>query len=402
MSVLTVSHLSKKFARQLRSAVWYGLCDSGRELLLRRGGGRLRSGEFWALDDVSFELAPGEAMAVVGGNGAGKSTLLRVLHGVLKPDRGAVRFRGRVEALIELGSSFNPRLTGRENVRLVASLHGLSHRQSGELLEKIVEFSELGALIEAPVQTYSSGMRARLAYALPANLHADVLLVDEALAVGDAAFQHKCVSHMRGYLDAGGALILVSHNTWQVQHVCQRGMLLSNGRITYAGTAIEAVNRLLEERLGPDGTVAMPRRSEGDSLAIEQVLAEPLDGNVIRTGEPMRIRVRYWTCEHADIIWGFTIWTADRWVTVCGASDMSRRTISPGTGELTCVIPRLPLISGRFALGATINDFETRRAIALYGWNSAALSFDVRSYATPEVNAHIELEQLITVDVEWR
>src|SRR5687768_1918932 len=128
MSVLTVSHLSKKFARQLRRALWYGLCDSARELLLRSVSEDLRNGEFWALDDVSFELEPGEALAIIGRNGAGKSTLLRVLFGLLKPDRGEVRLRGRAEALIELGSSFNPFLTGRENVVVAAALHGLSGR----------------------------------------------------------------------------------------------------------------------------------------------------------------------------------------------------------------------------------------------------------------------------------
>lgn len=402
MSILTVSHLSKKFARQLRRALWYGVCDSARELLLRPARADLRSGEFWALDDVSFDLARGEALAVVGGNGAGKTTLLRVLYGVLKPNRGEVRLRGRAEALIALGSSFSPVLSGRENIHLAAALHGLSPRQSGELVEKIIDFTELGPLIDAPVQTYSSGMRARLGYALPAHLRPDVLLVDEALAVGDAAFQHKCVSHMRGYLDGGGALLLVSHNTYQIQFLCQRGILLDAGRVTFSGTAVDAVNRMLEQRQSTSGVVAAPQSSPSGTVIIEQVLAEPVASDAIRTGEPMRITVRYRAKERLEILWGFFIWTADRWVTVCTASDMTPRTLLPGEGELTCLIPRLPLVGGRFALGATLSHPETKHPLATYGWEGAALPLDVRSHAAHELNAQRALNQLVTIDVEWR
>ena len=191
-AILSVAHVSKKYAQQLRRSLWYGARDIARELVpFGSNESPLRPGEFWALDDVSFELERGSSLAVVGGNGAGKSTLLKILYGLLKPDRGEVRVRGRMEALLELGTGFNPLLSGRENVGVGAALHGFDGRQTSALLERVIDFAELGEFIDAPLQAYSTGMKTRLAYALSANLEPDVLLVDEVLAVGDVAFQDR-------------------------------------------------------------------------------------------------------------------------------------------------------------------------------------------------------------------
>ena len=249
--MISVSHLSKKYCHELRRGLWYGVRDIAREIIPRRGEAGLRPGEFWALDDVSFEVRRGESLAITGANGAGKSTLLKILYGILKPDRGEVRVSGRVEALIELGAGFNPVLTGRENVRVGAALHGLNARETAALMERVLDFSELGAFVDDPVQSYSSGMKARLAYALAANLDPDVLLVDEVLAVGDFAFQRKCVRHMQSYLAGGGALLFVSHNMYQMQAICERGFLLDHGRLTFEGSAVEMLNRLHELRDDP-------------------------------------------------------------------------------------------------------------------------------------------------------
>src|SRR5688572_9077508 len=208
--VLTVSDLSKRYSQSLRRSLAYAVRDFGRELWpWASGEPRLRKGEFWALDGISFSLGRGEAMGIVGHNGAGKSTLLKALYGLIKPDRGEIRIRGRTEALIELGTGFNGLLSGRENVMVGAVLHGFDSGRARRLVDQVVDFAELAEFIDAPVQSYSSGMRARLAYALASQLEPDLLLVDEVLAVGDVTFQRKCFNHMRAYLDNGGALLFV-------------------------------------------------------------------------------------------------------------------------------------------------------------------------------------------------
>lgn len=400
---LTASRVSKKFARQLRRALWYGLRDTTRELLLGRGKTELRAGEFWAVDDISFELARGEALAIVGGNGAGKSTLLKILFGLLKPDRGEVRLRGRVEALIELGTSFHPQLTGRENIRLAAALHGLDSRDGSALLERVADFAEIGDLVDAPLQAYSTGMRARLGYALAAQLEPAVLLVDEVLAVGDLAFQRKCAVHMRGYLDRGGSLLLVSHNTHQIQALCSRAILIDAGRQIFSGTAAEALTRMFELRLelrpGDNAPVAAP--SAPGPLVARNLRAEPEAGASIITGEPLRIALDYETQEDREVLWGFSIWTSDEWVCVGGEHDPRPHRLTAGTGTLTCTLPRLPLVGGKYALRGVVLDSQTREPLALIGWQSASSVIDVRSPGAVG-NAQVANQHLVRFDVEWR
>jgi ABC-type polysaccharide/polyol phosphate transport system ATPase subunit len=400
MSVLSVSHLSKKFARQLRQALRYGISDVLGELLPRRRDTGLRPGEFWALDDVSFELAPGEALAIVGGNGAGKSTLLKVLSGLFKPDRGEVRLRGRAGALIELGTAFNPTLSGRENVRFGAAMHGLTVDQRTDLEQRAVAFADLGEFIDTPVQLYSAGMRARLGYALAAQLDPAILLVDEVLAVGDLAFQHKCALHIASYLDRGGALLLVSHNTHQVQSICRRGILLDHGRAVFSGTAVDTLNEMFERRLSAP-PVETPAASGGDALRIEALLAEPVTGDAIRVGQPVRIRLRYRSAVQAEVMWGFSIWTGDDWVHVVGEHDPAPHTLAPGAGELTCVIPRLPLVGGRYALRGVLLDWRTRQLLAMSGRGHPGGVLDVRSERNAVDNMRMANSQLVQVEVRW-
>lgn len=396
-AVLSVAHVSKKYCHSMRRALWYGVRDIARELAPGREprDAGLRAGEFWALDDVSFELRRGESLAVVGRNGAGKSTLLKILYGLLKPDRGEVRLRGRTEALIELGTGINQLLTGRENIRVAAALHGLGRAEARELQERVIAFTELADFIDAPVQAYSAGMKARLSYAIAAHLQPDVLLVDEVLAVGDVAFQRKCAAHMRAYLDGGGSLLLVSHNVWHILAVCERGILLDRGRVAFSGTAIETLNALLDER----GGAAPPERAEGSGpVRIEELRGEP---HGVQSGEALRITLRYRTVERVEVFWGFSIWTFDGSVCVTGEHNMTPRVLEPGEGELACVIPRLPLAGGRYALRASIADAGTRVPLALYGWDGGGTVLDVGVPPTIEEIAKRGLHQLVTVDVDW-
>ena len=401
MSVLTVSGLSKKYCRSLRRALWYGMQDIAREVL-PIAPRALRRDEFWAVDDVSFELRKGEALAIMGGNGAGKSTLLKMLAGLLKPDRGEARLRGRVEALIELGVGFDPLLTGRENVRVGAALHGLDRRAADALQEKVIAFAELGEFFDAPMQSYSSGMRARLAYALAANLEPDVLIVDEVLAVGDAAFQRKCVTHLLAYLNRGGALLFVSHSPYQIQSLCEHGILLRDGRVAFRGSATDALNEMLTTRPPHEGS--QPARSRAPAIGpivIEEIGAKAARGDSIRTGEPVQITLRYRAEERVEVVWGFGFWTADQWVHIASEYDMRPRTLEAGVGELSCIVPRLPLMGSRYTLRAAILDAQTRMALAHYGFSDAPETLDVRSEASVLANAQLASSALMTLDVEW-
>lgn len=205
--------------------------DRLKQMLLRRSLGR----PFWALQDVSFTVRKGEALGVVGHNGAGKSTLLQILAGALKPTTGEALLRGRVASLLELGSGFLPDFTGRENVFVNGTALGLSTREVEQRLDEIRDFAEIGEFFDQPVKTYSSGMFVRLAFAVQACLSPDILIVDEALAVGDIFFQQKCHAHMAGLLDKGVAILLVTHDVQAVRKYCSSVILLENGRVTHQG-----------------------------------------------------------------------------------------------------------------------------------------------------------------------
>src|SRR6266542_1198163 len=196
-SLVEVRSVSKKYCRDLKKSLWYGLRDIGKEVTGRiQNAERLRAGEFWALRNVSFALSPGDALGLLGRNGAGKTTLLRVLSGVMRPDMGFARVRGEVAPLIELGAGFSPILTGRENIYVNAAILGVSGKVVDGIIAEIVDFAEISDFIDMPIQSYSEGMKARLGFSVAAHLNPDVMLVDEVLAVGDLGFQRKCLNRI--------------------------------------------------------------------------------------------------------------------------------------------------------------------------------------------------------------
>jgi ABC-type polysaccharide/polyol phosphate transport system ATPase subunit len=247
--LVKVDGVSKKFCRNLKRSLWYGVKDLGNELVGRRhgGSGNLRPDEFWALKDVQFEVMPGECIGLIGHNGAGKTTLLRMLNGLIKPDGGRIEMRGRVGALIALGAGFNPVLTGRENIYINAAVHGLTKKQTDAKIDDIVEFAELGEFINAPVQSYSSGMAVRLGFAIAANTEPDILLLDEVLAVGDVAFQAKCFNAIAQFRRRGTAFILVSHNMHHISRYADQVVYLKKGRIAHIGDSLQGIEKFLAD-----------------------------------------------------------------------------------------------------------------------------------------------------------
>jgi len=213
-----------------------------KEYAIRKVQGKIVNEEFWALRDVSFTVNKGETFGIIGENGAGKSTLLKMIARVLKPTSGRVWVSGKVAPLLSVGAGFHPELTGRENIFLNGTLLGFTQKQMKEKFDQIVEFSELDGFIDAPIRSYSSGMAARLGFAVATDSKPDVLIVDEVLAVGDEAFQAKCFERIEAYQKQGMTTLIVTHNSMHIRKVCQRVAWLEKGALKMFGETEEVVN----------------------------------------------------------------------------------------------------------------------------------------------------------------
>jgi len=251
--------------------------------------GRRYGREFWALKDVSFEVKKGESVGIIGRNGSGKSTLLQIIAGTLQPTTGSVQVNGRVAALLELGSGFNPEYTGRENVYMNASILGLTRAETDARFDEIAAFADIGQFLDQPVKTYSSGMMVRLAFAVQTAVNPDILIVDEALSVGDVFFQQKCFSRVRGMLKAGTTLLFVSHDTAAVQNLCATAVLLEKGAPWFTGSPVEATSLyyLMQTKAAFKNTLATSVQLKSESVDESSVEAKELNiltNNILSSG----------------------------------------------------------------------------------------------------------------------
>ena len=325
-SVLHMDRLSKKYAIYDRPSLrlW--------ELMtLRRN--RLHR-EFWALQDISLEVSAGTTLAIIGQNGSGKSTLLQIVAGILTPTRGRCSVHGRISALLELGSGFNPEFTGRENIFMNGAILNLTHHEVHQRLPSILEFAEIGEFIDQPVKTYSSGMFLRLAFAVAIHVDPDILLVDEALAVGDLVFQHRCINRIRRLRNAGKTILFVTHDLQAVTQFCDRAILLDGGHKIEDGDPEDVVQRyraLMFERerkaigidpervaLQQDGSLPVVNtipyihhRYGAGGAEIMGILLHSADGSVLNQAKPhqevrLLISVRFHRSIQRPII-GFTV-----------------------------------------------------------------------------------------------
>jgi lipopolysaccharide transport system ATP-binding protein len=299
--LIQAENISKKFCRSLKKSLWYGITDvchslspwseSAREQQGEKG--HLREQEFWALQDISFEVRRGQCLGLIGHNGAGKSTLLKILNGLIRPDAGQVTMRGRVGALIELNAGFNPVLTGRENIYSQAALLGFSRAEIAAKYEEIVEFSELRDFLEMPLQNYSSGMKVKLGFAVASQLEPDILLIDEVLAVGDLGFRFKCLNKISDLLKKC-AVVFVSHSMTQVMRVSSHIMMLKGGREAFFGTEV-AQGLEAYYQLFSGGTLSVTGNGAVKLRALEVWSGESrcqLEGALqIQHGDTVRLRV---------------------------------------------------------------------------------------------------------------
>ena len=242
--LIKVDNVSKKFCRDFKKSLWYGLKDTAADILHpkhKSEDSKLRPSEFWANQNVSFEVKRGECFGLIGRNGAGKTTLLKILNGLIKPDTGSIEIRGRVSALIALGAGFNPLLTGRENVYVNGSILGLHKKEINAKLDEIIAFAEIEEAIDAPVRTYSSGMQVRLGFAVATTMNPDVLIIDEVLAVGDTAFKVRCYNRIKEILPKT-AVIFVSHNMFDVSRICSQTLVMQKGQQKFLGSLEDGVH----------------------------------------------------------------------------------------------------------------------------------------------------------------
>ena len=399
-AAVTAKGLSKQYAlttRQphdtLRDTIT-GVAQSGLSRLRRggRGDGGAES-SFWALDDISFTIQTGEVVGIVGRNGAGKSTLLKVLSRITSPTRGEALIRGRLGSLLEVGAGFHPELSGRENVYLNGAILGMKRTEMNQKFDAIVEFAEVERFIDTPVKRYSSGMYVRLAFAVAAHLEPDVLVVDEVLAVGDQAFQQKCLGRMEAVSADGRTVLFVSHSMSAIEQLCSRVIVLQQGCLVADGTPQDIIAGYLSQvshtSVGPVDLTEVPRSNVKTKPIIHELtlrdgLGEPC--GTFGTEEPMVIDFLLrppFTLREPRLAAAVEETTGRRLTTVASYFTLDGLDEIDGPCRIRCTIPRLPLGPGRYLISISLVDTYLGTLDAL----DNIVSFDVEwrnGYGTGE------------------
>jgi lipopolysaccharide transport system ATP-binding protein len=366
MTIIEVDHVTKEFSLGAMQGLKQGLINTATRLTGKPVAERPL---FKALDDVSFRIERGEVVGIIGHNGAGKSTLLKLLAGISKPTSGSIRVDGRVAPLIEVGAGFVPDFTGRENVYLNGAIMGMSKEYIERKFDEIVDFAEMAEFIDTPVKRYSSGMKVKLAFSVATSIDAEILIVDEVLAVGDLAFQQKCIERMENLIkQEGRTVLIVGHNIRQLQRICERIILLDHGRITQDGSPSEVCNtyyneaqkRNIERHKRIDGEIA-PQRS-ADIISVKTI--EVLNENDVAVPEvkmngTMKVRVVFTTkklLEQPDIVIGLHTSDFVQVLAVSNAQSDVRPDFAPGTHQIACSLDNIPLRPANYAVRLAILD----------------------------------------------
>jgi lipopolysaccharide transport system ATP-binding protein len=328
---------------------------------LVRGANSARptSEDFWAVKDVSFEIKQGEVVGIIGRNGAGKSTLLKILSRITEPSVGRIRLKGRVSSLLEVGTGFHPELTGRENIYLNGTILGMTKKEIDRKFDAIVAFSGVEKFIDTPVKRFSSGMQVRLAFSVAAHLEPEVLVIDEVLAVGDAAFQKQCLGKMQDVAAEGRTVLFVSHDLAAVEKLCSRAILMDAGRCQTDGPTLQTIARYqssLIQVASTDLTSRSDRRGEGlvRFTRIQTLDESGRPRSVFLSGKPLRIRMHYNSGENAPLVncrlsvsvqgWGKVYFLASTEL-----HSHESLTLSPD-GFIDCIVDELPLSRGNYYL----------------------------------------------------
>ncbi len=398
---ISVDHVSKRF-RLHRDRP-----NSLKEALLNRRRGP--EDEFWALRDVSLDVEKGSFFGLMGHNGSGKSTLLRMMAGIYPPTEGAVRTKGSISALLELGSGFHPDLTGRENIFLNGAMLGQSRRQVADALESIIDFSGLGSFIDSPVKAYSSGMVVRLGFAVAVHVDPEILLVDEVIAVGDEDFQRRCLDHIHMLRNNGTTVVLVSHSTGLMGSLCDRIAWLDHGVLQQVGDPADVIgaylSRVTEAELirlneaGETSQIMEGRRGDG-RVRIRSVALVGDDGGPAETassGDPIKIRVTFEAIDTIDAPgFGLSVHHQDSGTLVAAPSTHGAGSntglVKPGLSFIDLDLGRVPLMPGKYHLSVWVH--ESNNPHLLDEWEEAALLVVVPGTSR-------ESEGLVELGVNW-
>ncbi|MGT2429929.1 ABC transporter ATP-binding protein [Cupriavidus basilensis] len=345
--------------------------------------------DFYALNNISFEVKTGERVGIIGANGAGKSTLLKILSRITEPSSGRVTIRGRVSSLLEVGTGFHPELSGRENIFLNGAILGMPRSEIRKKFDEIVEFSEVERFLDTPVKHYSSGMYVRLAFSVSAHLDPEVLILDEVLAVGDARFQKKCLNKMRRFSDDGRTILFVSHSASAISQFCSSAIYLEKGQIKRMGPAQDVVEEYtVQSTVGVEEArpelIAhfAPDRPVGDEFVEIESAALLVDGSestgVVAIGQPATVRVTFRVLGSTEHIFvpNLHIRTLDGlYVAVVSPPNSEVRRLGPGTYSADCEIPAHLLNNGVFTVQVVVSSFNLGQQV--HANVPAALIFDV-------------------------
>lgn len=356
---IEVCDVSKKYCRNLKRSLRYGLSDLWSEMSARGGDwrGQLRPGEFFAVQGANFQVQPGECIALLGPNGAGKSTLLKMIAGLFKPDRGSITVRGRLGALIELGTGFNSVLSGRENLYVNGAILGLTKREIDERFDAIMDFSGVAHVIDEPVRTYSTGMRMRLGFAVATHMNPRVLLVDEVLAVGDVGFRMKCFNHILKLVESGMSLIIVSHAVGQLNRVSTRSIVMHEHRMIFDGDFVEGA--ALYERIQLEQKPAVNQETGTEPVLISAIDIDPgPSGNLqFSTGDDLSARITITASQPLpDARLRVSIESARTGVLGGFGTPLQefRFDVVPPRTTVRVTLPRVPLLMGAYTLNANL------------------------------------------------
>ncbi len=371
--VVNAEGISKKFSKSLRKSMMYGIRDVCRNILgLRAKSSLLRSAEFWAVRDVSFELKKGEALGIIGANGSGKTTILKLLNGIFWPDRGRVSIRGRVGALIAVGAGFHPMLSGRENIKINAAILGMTRAETERNTDAIIEFADVGDFIDMPVKYYSSGMFVKLGFSVAVHCRPDVLLIDEILSVGDMSFQNKSLTKLAEIREKAEAVVFVSHNMDHVRNLCTRVIVMDRGAAVFEGAPDDAIVRY--QQLTYDKKLASvekelvdtdsSRRRSSDVLTAFNIIDEndKVTRQIPQNG-PATFSITFRAAKEI-INPRFSVAVRDeRNINIIWHDNLDKgiyyKNLKPGQYNLRVVFERLPLTPGVFFPHIAISDAAT-------------------------------------------
>jgi lipopolysaccharide transport system ATP-binding protein len=389
-SVITVENLSKKYIighqKQERYTALRDVLANGAKRFTRKlihpfsaPENDPTHEEFWALKDVSFDIQQGDRVGIIGRNGAGKSTLLKILSRITEPTSGKVSIKGRVASLLEVGTGFHPELTGRENIFLNGAILGMSKAEIKKKFDEIVAFAEVEKFLDTPVKHYSSGMYVRLAFAVAAHLESEILIVDEVLAVGDASFQKKCLGKMEEVGKDGRTVLFVSHNMAMISNLCQKGIVLKQGRLLFQGGMSEAVLAYYQDNRNGEGSYNQPgSKYESENaklLSAELVRSGKSDEITIHDNVLIRMQYRLKKAVDGKCVPNFHVYRADG-VCVFVVSPENISALPPGDYCADCKIPGDFLNEGAYFVGVALTSNMQSHYVDDY-YDPNALMFNV-------------------------